>query len=201
MTKQEFLTALQKKLSGLPKQEIEERLTFYGEMIDDRMEDGRTEEEAVSAIGSVDVVAEQIIAEIPLAKIAKERIKPKKRLRVWEIVLLALGSPIWLSLLIAAVAVILSLYVVLWSLIASLWAVFAALVASSVGCVIAGIFWAFCENGWMGIVIVGAGLTCAGLSIFLFFGCKEATRGILLLTKKIAVDIKKCFVRKETRDE
>ena len=43
--------------------------------------------------------------------------------RRWLIVLLALGSPIWLSLLIAAAAVVLSLYIVLWSLILSLWAV------------------------------------------------------------------------------
>lgn len=107
MSKQEFLERLRKGLSGLPQNDIEERLTFYSEMIEDRKEDGISEEEAVSAVGTVDEIVAQVVSEIPLVKIAKERIKPKRRLSVGEIVLLILGSPIWLSLGIAAFAVIL----------------------------------------------------------------------------------------------
>lgn len=40
MSKQEFLAELRKALSGLPQGDIEDRLTFYSEMIDDRMEEG-----------------------------------------------------------------------------------------------------------------------------------------------------------------
>ena len=54
MNKQEFVERLRKGLSGLPQDDIEERLTFYSEMIDDRMEEGLSEEEAVGEIGSVD---------------------------------------------------------------------------------------------------------------------------------------------------
>ena len=97
MNKQEFLDGLRKGLSGLPQADIEERLTFYGEMLDDRIEEGLSEEEAVAAAGSVNEIVRQTVADIPLAKIAKERIKPKRRLKAWETVLLALGSPIWLS--------------------------------------------------------------------------------------------------------
>jgi uncharacterized membrane protein len=49
MGKQEFLTRLGKALSGLPREDIEERLNFYSEMIEDRMEEGLSEEEAVAA--------------------------------------------------------------------------------------------------------------------------------------------------------
>ena len=80
MKKQEFLARLRKSLRGLPKNDVEERLTFYGEMIDDGIEDGLSEEDAVSRIGSVDEIARRTIADIPLAKIAKERIKPKRKL-------------------------------------------------------------------------------------------------------------------------
>ena len=111
MNKRDFIESLRAKLLGLPKQEVEERLAFYGEMIEDRKEEGLTEEQAVAAIGSVDEVSAQIIADIPLTKIAKERLKPKKRLRAWEIALIALGFPVWFSLLTAAVAVIFALYV------------------------------------------------------------------------------------------
>ena len=88
MTKHEFLLSLQDRLSGLPQDDVEERLTFYCEMIEDRMEEGLSEEEAVSAIGSVDEIAAQIVADIALAGNAKEKTKPH---RAWEIVFLALG--------------------------------------------------------------------------------------------------------------
>lgn len=197
MSKQEFIDKLRAKLSGLPKQELEERLNFYSEMIDDRMEEGHSEQEAVSEIGSVDEIAAQIVADIPLVKIAKEKIKPKRRLKAWEIMLLVLGSPIWLSLLIAAFAVILSLYASLWSVIISLWAVFGSLVCCAFGGIVAGIVFVLSGNGLTGIAMFGAGFLCAGLSIFLFFGCKAATKGTLLLTKKIALGIKNYFVKKD----
>lgn len=197
MSKQEFIDKLRAKLSGLPKQELEERLNFYSEMIDDRMEEGHSEEEAVSEIGSVDEIAAQIVADIPLVKIAKEKIKPKRRLKAWEIMLLVLGSPIWLSLLIAAFAVILSLYASLWSVIISLWAVFGSLVCCALGGIVAGIVFVLSGNDLTGIAMFGAGFLCAGLSIFLFFGCKAATKGTLLLTKKIALGIKNYFVKKD----
>ena len=106
MNKQEFLTELREGLSGLPQDDIEERLAFYGEMLDDRIEEGLSEDAAVAEIGDADEIVRQTVADIPFAKLAKERIKPKRRLKAWEIILLALGSPVWLSILIAAAAVI-----------------------------------------------------------------------------------------------
>ena len=197
MLKQEFLHELRDKLMGLPKQELEERLTFYSEIIDDRIEDGITEEQAVLDIGSVDCIASQIISDIPLSKLAKERIKPKRKMKAWEIVLLALGSPIWLSLAIAALAIVISLYAVLWSAILSIWAIFASLVACSLGGLTVGILFIFGDNALTGLAVLGASVFCAGAAILAFFGCKAATKGIILLTKKIALGIKKCFVKKE----
>ena len=71
MTKIKFLLSLHDRLSGLPQDEVEERLNFYSEMIEDRMEEGISEEEAVAAIGPIDEIAEQIIADIPLAKMQR----------------------------------------------------------------------------------------------------------------------------------
>ena len=73
MTKVNFLFELRDKLSGLPTEDIEERLNFYSEMIEDRMEEGLSEEDAVAAIGTTDEIAKQIISEIPFTKIAKEK--------------------------------------------------------------------------------------------------------------------------------
>ena len=196
MSKQEFLTQLRKGLSGLPQGDIEERLAFYSEMIDDQMEEGLSEEEAVSAVGAVDEIVKQAVAETPLAKIAKERIKSKRRISAGEIVLLVLGSPIWLSLVIAAFAVILSLYISLWAVIVSLWAVFVSLAAGFIGGVLSCIIFAIGGNVASGIAMLAAGIVCAGLSILMFYGCKVVTKGILLLTKKMAIWIKNCFIKK-----
>lgn len=197
MNKQEFLSVLRKGLSGLPQDDIEERLTFYSEMLDDRIEEGLSEEAAVAAIGDAEEVVRQAVADIPLAKIAKERIRPKRRLKVWEIVLLALGSPIWLSLGIAAAAVILAVYISLWALIASLWAAFGALAACAIASVPECVIFAAGGHIASGLAFLSAGMICAGFSVMMFCGCKETTKGILALTKKFTIWMKNCFIRKE----
>lgn len=193
MRKQEFLVRLREELSGLPQDDIEERLTFYSEMIEDQMEDGLSEEEAVLAVGSAPEIVAQVAADIPPAK----KIKQKRRLRAWEIILLVLGSPIWLSLAVAAFAVILSLYISLWAVIISLWAVFGSLVGCALGGIIAGIVFACNSNVLTGVAMIGAGIVCAGLAIFMFYGCKAVTKCILILTKKLVIWIKNCIIKKE----
>ena len=196
MTKVNFLFELRDKLSGLPKEDIEERLNFYSEMIEDRMEEGLSEEDAVAAIGTTDEIAKQIISEIPFTKIAKEKLKPKNNLKIWEIILLVLGFPLWFSLLIAAFAVAFSLYIALWAVIISFWAVFASFIGCAVSGIISGVVFSLNGNTLTGIAVLAAALVCAGLSIFAFFGCKLATKGILLLTKKVIIYTKSLFVKK-----
>ncbi len=180
MTKLDFISALHKHLSALPKKEVDERLNFYLETIDDRIEEGLSEDEAVAAVGSLDEISAQIIAEIsPVTK--KE--KPQRRLKAWEIVMIILGSPIWISLLIAACSVILSVYVSLWAVIISLWAVFGSLVVSAFGTIVGGCCLALGGFPAVGIALIAASLVCAGLSIFLFYGCKYASKAAVWLTK------------------
>lgn len=190
MSKQEFLEQLRKELYGLPREELEGLLTFYGEIIEDRMEEGLSEEEAVAAVGSIDEITAQAVADVPLAKIAKERMKPKRRLKAWEIVLLALGSPIWLSLGIAAFSVAFSLYVSLWSIVISFWAVFVSVLAAGIGGVLGGIVLLFPGHYLSGLASIGAGLVCIGLSVFAFYGCLQTSKGLILLTKKASLWLK-----------
>ncbi|MBO7336520.1 MAG: hypothetical protein J6U42_06240 [Lachnospiraceae bacterium] len=74
MTKKEFLNELGIGLRGLPASDISERQSFYSEMIDDRIEDGLSEEEAVAQIGPVDKIVSQILMETPLPTIIKEKV-------------------------------------------------------------------------------------------------------------------------------
>ena len=196
MHKQEFLAQLRAGLAGLPQEDLEGRLMFYSELLDDQMEEGLSEEEAVAAAGPVDEIVRQIIEETPLTKIAKERIRPRRQLKAWEIILLVLGAPIWLSLGLAAAVLIFALYVVLWSVSISLWAVFASLAVCAVGSLPVFVL-LIARSGAAGLAALAAGLVCAGLAILLFFGCRMVTKGILTLTKSFAAWLKSRFLRKE----
>ena len=75
MNKQEFLQALEKRLGDLGAEERAQALEFCAEGIDDRMEDGRSEEEAVAALGSVEDVARDLLADRPLKDVVRERVR------------------------------------------------------------------------------------------------------------------------------
>ena len=187
MSKKEFLMYLRKRLSGLPKKEIEERVTFYGEMIDDRMEEGLSEEEAVSAIGNIDELIAQMTADVPIRTQGNSGKIPNRSSKRVNWVLLLIGSPVWLSLLIAAFAVLFSVGV-------SVCAVFCSLAGCGIGLTAGGIVLLCRGTALTGIASMGSGFLCAGLSIFVFIGCKAVLKGIVLLAKKMAVWVRNCFV-------
>lgn len=196
MKKQEFLDRLCKSLDGLPREDVKRTVEYYSEMIDDRVEEGIPEESAVEQMGSIEDIVAQTLAEIPLARLVKERIKPKRQFGTWTVLLLVLGSPIWLSLLVATFSVLISLYAAIWSVAVSFWAAFVSLIASGGAGIVAGVAVAIFQNTSAGVALVGLGLACAGLSVFLFFGCKAMTKGMVFLTKGLALGVKKLFIGK-----
>lgn len=224
MTKLNFLLTLHEKLSGLPLDEVEERLGFYSEMIEDRMEEGIPEEDAVAAVGDIDAVAAQIAAELsgiktgeaavenagkpvlsgrpdeedPVAEISNaEKAAPQSRKSVWPGILLALGSPLWAALILAFFAMVLAACITLWAVLVSLWAVFVSLAAAAAAGAAVGVLFLLGSNRFAGLALAGAALVCAGLAVFAFYGCRAATAGTLWLTKKTARGMKNLFCKKE----
>lgn len=197
MTKTEFLEELKARLEGLPDGDVSASLDYYGEMLDDLMESGMAEEEAVASLGTAEAVAEQILLDTPLPKLVKARVKPKRRMRTWEVVLLAVGSPVWAPILLALGVVALAVYVSLWAVVISIYAVDLALGVGAVFGVGVGIGQFILAAPINGILLLAAGLVCGGLTVFLFFGCVGATKGALWLAKKMVLGVKKCFVKKE----
>lgn len=63
MNKAQFNQDLRKRLSVLPNFEIEKSISYFNEMIEDRMEEGVTEEEAVAKLGDIRFLAEKILEE------------------------------------------------------------------------------------------------------------------------------------------
>ena len=197
MNKEMFLARLEMELYGLPKDDIAERLAFYSEMIDDRIEEGLTEEEAVAGIGPIEDIVSQTISEIPLTKLVKEKIKPERSLKGWELALIIIGFPLWFPLLIAGLAIVFSFYVVIWSVVISLWAAVVSVGASALFGTVVSVVQFVNGRAVPALALLGMSLAAAGLAILMFFACIGLTKGAAKLTGKIALGIKSMFIKKE----
>lgn len=197
MNKQQFLAALRERLLGLPQDDIARSLDFYAEMIDDRVEDGLTEEQAVLELGSIDEIAKQILLEQPLPKLVKVKMRPSRTLRVWEVILLVLGAPVWLPLLLTAVVLLLTAYLLIWVAVAVFYVLDVSLAACCLSGIIGGIALFAAGNGWRVLLaFLGVGLICAGLAILWFLACNLAAVGVVRGSGRCLRRLKAQFIRK-----
>ena len=195
MTKNEFLSLLRSKLQGLPPADIDERVSFYEEMIDDRIDEGESEENAVAEIGNVDDIVMDIAKDTPLVKLVKEKIKPKRRIKAWEIVLLAAGFPIWLPLAIVALVLIFVFILLVWVMVIVTYSIEIAFAGSSIAGAIT--FAAYFMHGELNWTALGASVMCAGAAFLFVFACIGATKGSVNLSKRIITGIKMLFFKKK----
>lgn len=197
MDKLDFLLALDRRLDVLPDADRKASLDYYCEILDDLIEGGMTETDAVASLGSVEAIAEEILMDMPLTKLVKAKMKKRRRMTGIEITLLIVGFPIWLPILISLFAVALSVYVSLWAAVISLYAADLSLAAGSLAGLVGAIMMFVGGQPASGLLFLGAMLALAGLAILLFFGCNAAVKGVCKLGKLTLRGIKACFVRKE----
>lgn len=198
MTKAQFLAAVRARLAGLSQSDIDRSLDFYAEMIDDRIDEGLSEEEAVAAMGSPEYVASQILMDTPLPKLVKAKAKPSEGWKGWQILLLILGAPIWLPLLLSASIVLFAAFVSVWAVVFSLFATVFALGIAGIACIVGGIVGLF-TVGFPGITlaVVATGMFLLGISILLFLAIYAVCRGIIGLFQWLTKKIKSLFIKKE----
>ena len=196
MNKDSFLLALRNRLSGLPQEDIDASVDYYSEMIDDRIEDGLSENDAIKAIGNIEDIISQILSETSLHKLVKEKVRPKRNLKTWEIILLAVGSPVWFPIMLSLFIIFLAVYIVLWAVVIALYSCNIALEDSSIVSASADISMFLSDRTTGGIFLIGASLVCAGLAILLTLGSNRCTKGIVLASKKFLLFIKSRFIKR-----
>lgn len=191
MNKREFLRSLSASLRGMPRGERAQSLEYYGEMIQDRMEEGLSEEEAVARLGSADEIARQILEG------GGAQGKQGRRAPVWMIALIVLGSPVWLALLFAFLAVVLAAYIVAWSLIAALYAVL-------LGMAVCGPFGALGlvaeivkGNFALAVLLLGGGCALLGLALLALPWLNRATVAVARASAWCAQGILRIFERRK----
>ena len=210
MKKEQFLRDLGLRLSSLPYADKKRSLDFYSEMIDDRIEDGISEEEAVKKMGTPAFAAEKILTDLPITTLARARVRGSRS--TFSIVMIILASPIWISLLAAAFSIVVSVFAalfsilaVIFSLIVTLWALEAAFaLGGAAGIITCPLAILFAKNMPLAFMMLGGGFVLIALAIFLYYGAIYATKGLLYASKGvlklsglICRFIKFCLIRKE----
>ena len=193
MNKQEYLAQLRAALACLPEGEIEESVGFYAEMIDDRVADGMTEEEAVAQLDDPKAAARAIIADLPVVPRTVVRTKQRNRALYWTLVIL--GSPLWLTLLLAAGMLVLAGLLTIWCLILGLWLLAAGLLAG--GPLGIGVcLWALAVGQpAYGVFELGSGLLCFGLGLFCLHGAVAASKTLMQVSRQWIAKAKAPFVK------
>jgi len=196
MTKQEFISDLREKMAGLPKADVEDRVAFYSEMIDDRMEDGLSEAEAVKEVGNVDDIVSKQIEVTPITKIVKDKVTPKRKLEGWEIILIILAAPIWVPIVIGLFALLIAAIAVFFSLVIAMWSVDVSLVVGAFDSLITMFRFFINGEGLNALAYLGMSFVMAGGAIFLFLVDTKLTGYTFELAKKIINKIKTRIVLK-----
>ena len=197
MNKQEYLESIRSRISAIPADDVNRFMDYYSEMIDDRVEDGLSEEEAVADMGSPDAAVEQILEDMPLTKLVKEKIKPKHELKAWEVVLIVLGSPVWIPLLMTAAVLLLTLWIVAFALLISFYAVVLSFVVAGIVGVICYIPLFIANSPYTAVLMLGAALIGIGIAILFVVSVKPITVGIFKVCKASVNGIKRMFVKEK----
>lgn len=196
MNKSEFLSELRGRLSQLPEEEIKKSVAYYREMIDDRVEDGMEEIDAVESLGNPADAAEKILMETPLKTLVKTKVRTGKKYSPFVITLLILGSPIWITLLLAGIAVAFSVYAMIFTIIIVMVVLVISLIAGAL-MIPGGIIMMFTKTLASSIFVIGGGLFSCGLGLLCLCPVKYLTVKLIHLTALIGRKIKSLFIRKE----
>ena len=198
MNKASYLAQIRQLLQNLPEEDRERSLAFYAESIDDRIEDGMSEEEAVASLESPEEAAKTILMDMPIQKLVKARVK-ERRMGAPEIILLILGFPLWFPLLLTVFALALTFYLVVWTLVLVLAAVVLALGLGAVAGVIAAIYYIIKAGLPLFLLCLGAALVLTGLAILFGFAVKGMGRLAVKLGKAMVRGLKSLLIRKEDK--
>ena len=200
MNKSEFLAELTNRLEHLPDQEIGKLISYYEESIDDRIEDGMTEEVSIKSLGSLDDIVTNIENEIPITSMVKDKVIKeieKSRSKGVLLALTIIGSPLWLPLLLTAVCVVISLVLAGWVIYAGGVVSYVSLAIIAVTGVGIGFIRIFTIGFTTGIAYMGVGILSAGMMMLLLYPCVWITRQWVKLNALPFRKLRQRLVRKE----
>ena len=194
MNKKEYLEKLRKALNDISITNVESCVEYYSEMIDDRIEDGMSEEDAVNSMESIESIVEASRLEKPMPVLVKEKVQKSKEEAgknghgtLW-MVLAIIGFPVWFPLLMVLGVILLALYIILVVLVLTFFLVEIAIALAALGCLVLPIAAFATLSLPSAILCIGGFLLLAGLTTLLW-------KPIVLLAKG-TIKIFTGFIRK-----
>ena len=203
MTRDEWLAQLCDKLrnQGVSKKDVQEAREFYAEALDDCIEDGMTEAEAVAHLGDVRDACASVVESLPPARRAVAGVRQSRERTILVIVLLILGAVAWVPLAAGLALLAVAVYAMIWCVIAAVWVVDVTLllmggvgIAALVEGLTAGV-------SLTGIYSCGVGLLLCGVGIALMPVMAMCSGQLARLTGKYARWLKHFFVRVARGDQ
>lgn len=193
MNKNEFLYELSGRLDHLPEEEALKTINYYSEMIDDRIEDGESEEAAVSAIGSIDDIVLEASGQTGEPKSSFAKLSRGTKALI--IVLIILSAVIWVPVAAAIFGILIGIAATVISIIISLFAVVLSFALSAVGLVAVTPIYIYLGKPFLAALAFSAALILAGLAIVLFiisvFVTKKLWKFVRFLFRKTVEIIKR----------
>ncbi|MBS7021474.1 MAG: DUF1700 domain-containing protein [Firmicutes bacterium] len=194
MDKKEFLEKLKLELIKLGEKDYKPFLSNYDELIEDYLEEGLSYQEIFEKIGTPLEVATRLVS-VENSKEEFHYSKQSKGMKMGILLLLILGSPLWASLLAAAILLILSLYIIIWCIPFILGAFsFVGLVAG-LACLLLS---PFCFQDGLHIFLLqfGFGMVGIGIGVLISFVTLKVSSIFLEKTKQVTEILVKPLKRK-----
>ncbi len=197
---EEFLTELKNRIAHLPATEVLRVLSYYSESLEDKLEDGFTEEQAIKSFGSIDEIVKNVEEEVPITLVMKDKVKTKSSgngvNKVLIAIIVVLTFPIWIALLVGAFGIAVGVYAVLWTIPIIIGSVYFSLYPIA----ICGIFYGFVRMFTLGVptglAYLGVGIISVGLAIMLFYPLLEGAKLWLKINVWPFKKIKQWLIRK-----
>ncbi len=179
----QFLQQLKIRLNHLPPLEVGKVLSYYSESLEDKLEDGFTEEEAVKSFGSIEDIVKNIEEEISLSTIVIEKVKSKRKKdsemnkgevnKILIIIMIALTFPIWIGVVGGLFGLILAFYSILWTIPIAVGSMYVCLYPIAITNVLFGFVRIVTMDIFSGLALLGVGIVSIGIAIAFYKPIKE----------------------------
>lgn len=185
MNKEEFMDCLKDKLKNESYEYVCQVVEYYDEMINDFIEDGKSEEDAIRNLGDIDDILKQMKSEDDVIVMKKQ----SKKSMAFITILLFLGFPLWGSLLATVFLLLLCVYVLLWCLpIVTIAIGFVGMMCFIVG--IFGSFPLFIQSISLGMTQLGVSAIYGAFGIFGMILSYLVSKRILAYSKHLTTYVK-----------
>lgn len=222
MNRDEFLAALRGEIDSLDLHDRNRFLDYYREMIDDCIENGMPEADAVASMGDVRSIAERILSDIePNADAninpnitpdltpnadsdtdknkqdpGEENTKKSSIGHDLMVALIVMTAVIWIPLIFAAAAVILAVYIVMWSVVLVAYSLSVAFIAATAATIHFAVTSAITGSLGITTISVGGAFICFGLSILCIILSIKLTKWTARLAVVFSKSLNRAFGKK-----